>query len=217
MKNEKQSRKQNKIKAIIFDMNGVLALDVELKQGSKLSNSFHGRMAKSLNIPLDKWIDSIDRVYERAIEGKISEKETLNTIAKNLEMPAKKIEKTILKNYKKIFCKNKELYKYAYKLKKRGYKIAILSDQWHFSKKAIIDKRVLKNFNVVIVSSDVGVRKPEEKIYKMTLKKLKTKPQESIFIDNRDWNLKPAKKLGMKTILFKNNKQAIKEIEKLLK
>jgi FMN phosphatase YigB (HAD superfamily) len=36
-----------------------------------------------------------------------------------------------------------------------------------------------------------------------------------LFIDNREWNLKPARKLGMKTILFKNNKQTIKDLKKL--
>ncbi len=217
MERGKKASKKPKIKAVIFDTNGVLALDIELKHGTILSKSFHAKMAKSLKINLDKWFDAIDTSYAKSIEGKISEKKTLNTIAKNLNFPPKKVEKTIIKNYRKLFKKNKELYRYAFKLKKKGYKIAILSDQWHFSKKAIIDKKHNKKFDTVIVSCDVGMRKPNSKIYKMALKKLKVKPGESIFVDNRDWNLKPAEKLGIKTVLFKNNKQAIKEIEKILK
>ncbi|MEX0920588.1 MAG: HAD family phosphatase [Candidatus Pacearchaeota archaeon] len=208
---------EQEIKAVIFDMNGVLSLDVELKPGSSLSKSFHNLMAKSLKIDLDKWVDSIDRVYERSIEGKVSEKKTLNTIAKNLGMEPKKIERIIVKNYKKTFKNNKELYTYAFKLKKRGYKIAILSDQWHFSKKALLDKKKADKFDAVIVSCDVGIRKPDPKIYNLALKKLKVKPSEAVFIDNRDWNTKPAEKLGIKTILFKNNEQTFRELEKILK
>ena len=38
--------------------------------------------------------------------------------------------------------------------------------------------------------------------------------QDVLFIDNREYNLKPAKKLGMKTILFKDNKSCINELKK---
>ena len=43
------------------------------------------------------------------------------------------------------------------------------------------------------------------------LKKLKLRPGQCLFIDNQEWNLRPAKKLKMHTILFKNNKQLFKE------
>ncbi|MEX0920877.1 MAG: HAD family phosphatase [Candidatus Pacearchaeota archaeon] len=213
---QKKEDNKNKINAIIFDMNGVLVQGIELKKKTPLSKGFHTLMSKSLKVNLDKWIDSIDTSYAKSIEGKITEKKVLNTIAKNLEITPRKLEKTIIKNYKKLFKDNEELYKYAFELKKRGYKIAILSDQWHFSKKAIYDEKKIKKFDVVVTSCDVGMRKPNPKIYKLTLKKLRVKPHESIFVDNRDWNTEPAEKIGIKTVVFKNNKQAIREMEKLL-
>ena len=210
-------KKTHKIKAVIFDMNGVLALGVELKHGTSLSKSFHACVSKELGIEIDSWFDSIDPVYSDSIKGKVSEDKTINTISKNLEMSRPKLEKAIIKTYKKVFRENKELYSYAFQLKKRGFKIGILSDQWPFSKKAIYDNRKIGKFNVVITSCDVGMRKPNKKIYALTLRKLKVNANESIFIDNRDWNTKPAEKLGMKAILFKNNKQTIREIENLLR
>ena len=208
---------KSKIKAVIFDMNGVLALGVELKHGTRISKSFHNTISKKLGIGVDTWLDAIDSVYADSIEGKISEKKTLNTISKNLKISPKKLERLIMKFYRKLFKENKELYNYAFQLKRKGYKIAILSDQWPPSKKAIYHKNKIIKFDVVVTSSDVSMRKPNPKIYKLTLKKLKVKARESIFVDNRDWNTKPAEKLGIKTVLFKNNKQAIKEIERLLK
>ena len=143
---------------------------------------------------------------EKKVEGK-----------KPVKTPKKKLEKIIVDIYKTVQKPNKELYKFALKLKKQGYKVAILSDQWPFSKQAYVLKKYYKIFSPVIVSCDVKVRKPNLKIYKIILEKLKFKPQEIIFIDNQEWNLKPAKKLGMKTVLFKDNKQTINDVKKLLK
>ena len=103
----------------------------------------------------------------------------------------------------------------AFKLKKQGYEIAILSDQHHVSKEALIRNRDSKKFDIVLVSCDVGLRKPNPKFYKLMLKKLKLSANKIVFIDNQTWNLPPAKRLGMKTILFKNNNQAIKELKRL--
>jgi epoxide hydrolase-like predicted phosphatase len=214
---EQRKKRKNNIKALIFDMNGVLILDVELRKRTGISKSFHQDVARRLRLNLDKWFDAIDSSYADSIEGKISEKKTLRIISKNLKIKPKRLEKAVVKTYKKFFKRNKELYRYTYQLKKRGHKIAILSDQWHLSKKALINKKNTKKFNTIILSCDVGIRKPDLRIYKLTLKKLGVKAKESIFIDNREWNIKPAKKLRMKTVLFKNNKQAIREIEKLLK
>jgi FMN phosphatase YigB (HAD superfamily) len=41
------------------------------------------------------------------------------------------------------------------------------------------------------------MRKPNPLIYKLTLKKLKVKPSEAIFIDNQKWNILAAKKLAI--------------------
>jgi FMN phosphatase YigB (HAD superfamily) len=47
------------------------------------------------------------------------------------------------------------------------------------------------------------------------LKKLNSKPNECIIIDDEESNLLPAKKLGIKTILFKNPKQLKEQLESL--
>ena len=46
----------------------------------------------------------------------------------------------------------------------------------------------------------MGMRKPEERIYKLTLEKLDVDPQNCVFLDDLGMNLKPAKELGIKTI-----------------
>jgi len=219
---KKPLKNPQKIKAIIFDIGGVLALPkipANLIQNNKLLNGHrkfgvHDYISKTLKIFLDQWFDAIDTTYAKSIEGKISYKAVTKIISKNVGVSPRKLEKIIIRAYKNNFTQNKELYKTAFKLKKQGYKIAILSDQWPLSKKALVPKKYSRKFNVVVISCDVGMRKPDPRIYKWTLKKLNLPAKECLFIDNQKWNTKPAKKLKLNTILYKNNKQLFKELKK---
>jgi len=207
---------KKRIKAIIFDVGGVLQLGGYSKKPYKHHRTLgvHNYVSKKLGISLDQYFDSIDTTYAESIEGKISEKKALGTISKNLNTSVKKIKKLFIQAYKKNFKFNNQLLREALKLKKRGYKISVLSDQWYLSKEALITKKITKNFAPVIISCDFGVRKPNLKFYNIILKKLKIPSEQVLFIDNQKWNIKPAKKLGMKTILFKNNKQLFKQLSK---
>lgn len=209
-------KKEEGVKAIVFDVGGVLALGVfstTPKRGHHMLG-VHEYISKKLKMSLDQWLDAIDTNYALSIEGKISEEKTLDIISKNTKTSKKKLKKIIVLSYKKNFKQNKPLYDFAFKLKKQGYKIGILSDQWPFSKEALILKKYTKKFDSVIVSCDVGMRKPNPKIYKFLLKKLKLPAKQVLFIDNQEWNIKPADKIGMKTILFKNNSQLFNQLEK---
>ncbi|MEK6873015.1 MAG: HAD-IA family hydrolase [Nanoarchaeota archaeon] len=220
MKLKKETNKKKRIKAIIFDVNGVLQLEKYPPSILKREHlGVHEYMAKKFKLDLDSWFDSIDTFYSESIEGKIDGKKAVKIISKNLATDPRKIEKLFIKTYKKFFKKNKELYKTAYALKKKDYLVGVLSDQWHLSKKALITKDI-KKFEIVIISCDVGIRKPDLRIYKLLIKKIKEKNRkiktsEILFVDNREWNLKPANKLGMKTILFKDNKKLFRKFKKL--
>lgn len=219
--------KKEAIKAIVFDVGGVLALPsypVKLIQDTHLAGvpekcghrniGVHEYIANKFRIFLDQWFDAIDAIYAKSIEGHASEEEAILVISKNLGVKLRKIKRIIINAYRKNFYQNKELYKFAFKLRKKGYKIAILSDQWPLSKRALIKKRYMNKFDVVVFSCDVGVRKPNPKIYKIVLKKLNLPAKNCLFIDNQEWNITPAKKLGFKTILFKDNKHLFKQLFK---
>jgi len=215
MKNTKKEVSKT-IKTIIFDIGGVLEIN---KNSSILGKHRHTKgvheyVSKQLGISVDQYLDCIDTTYANSITGKITKKQTLDTLSKNLKTSKKNLQKIYKTAYKKNFNKNKWLYNFAFKLKKQGYKIAILSDQWHISKDSIVDKKLIKKFDVSVISCEVGVRKPSLKIYKIVLKELKLPSKNCLFIDNQEWNLKPAKKIGINTILFKNNNQFLKELKR---
>ena len=218
MGKEVKKANKNQIKALIFDIGGVLALSknpTSIKRGSNMHDlGVHERIAKKLKISIDQWFDTIDSTYADAYVGGVSEHTTIFTTARKLGTSPFKLAEVVIQAYRKNFKQNKKLYKFTFKLKKQGYKIAVLSDQWWLSKRAVVKESYMKKFNVVVISCDVGIRKPNPEIYKLALKKLKTPAKNCLFIDNQIWNLTPGKKLGMKTILFKDNKQLFKELEK---
>lgn len=207
--------KRGKIKAIIFDVGGVLARGKFIVVNNKERNGVHMHIAKKLRISLDQWFDSIDSTYAKSIEGLLPEDKTLETISKNVKTTQKRLRKIIVEAYDRSFKQNQQLFKKIFELKKQGYKIAVLSDQWHLSKEALMPPRLYKRFDEVVVSCDVGMRKPNPKMYKLILKRLKLPAKQVLFIDNQEWNIKPAKKLSMRTILYKDNKQLFKELDKL--
>jgi putative hydrolase of the HAD superfamily len=77
---------------------------------------------------------------------------------------------------------------------------------------------IFADFDGVIESSKVGVRKPEPRIYELMLETLALPPAACIFLDDLGVNLKPARKMGMTTIKvpFGDVRPAIGELSRLL-
>lgn len=94
----------------------------------------------------------------------------------------------------------KDVVDYAHSLKSRC-KIAILSNLMYFDKKRINDQYDLSKFDYVYLSFEIGMRKPDEKIYKYVLDDLKVKPEDILFIDDDYQNILAAKKCGWNTCL----------------
>lgn len=70
-------------------------------------------------------------------------------------------------------------------------------------------------FKVFVSSCFVGLRKPEEGIYRLALQITQRPPDQCCFIDDRPLNLDSAKRLGMRTINMQNPKQLRQDLEAL--
>lgn len=64
-----------------------------------------------------------------------------------------------------------------------------------------------KYFKHKIVSGDVKCRKPEKKIFELTLEKIKKCPAECLFIDNSVKNLAAAGEMGIQPIFFNRDNE----------
>jgi putative hydrolase of the HAD superfamily len=72
---------------------------------------------------------------------------------------------------------------------------------------------LLELFDVVLESSRLRLRKPEQAFYELACERLDVKPDEAVFLDDLGVNLKPARAMGMTTIKVSDPDAAITELE----
>lgn len=72
-----------------------------------------------------------------------------------------------------------------------------------------------KYFDAFLSSCYLGIRKPDEGIYRHALDITQRKPEECVFIDDRALNLECAQELGMRTIQFKDAAQLERDLRQM--
>lgn len=86
-------------------------------------------------------------------------------------------------------------------LTSKGYKLGIIANQKKGLENRLEEFGILKYFDIVIASAEVGVSKPDKEIFEIALAKANCKPNECIMIGDRlDNDIIPANQIGMKTI-----------------
>jgi len=75
---------------------------------------------------------------------------------------------------------------------------------------------VLAHFDVILESSQAGVRKPDPRFYELACEQLAMTPSDAVFLDDLGINLKPARAMGMTTIKVTDPHQAITDLEDMV-
>jgi putative hydrolase of the HAD superfamily len=70
-------------------------------------------------------------------------------------------------------------------------------------------------FDLFVSSCYVGMRKPDEKIYRVALDLIQKSPDECCFIDDRPPNIEGAARVGMRTVLMRDPAQLKKDLQAL--
>lgn len=193
------------IKAIILDMGGVV---------------LHGKIetvldciAEELHISKEEF-SQLFRAHKKELqEGKMK-------ISQLCELVKEKygIEKDILPIWKKCYLAimtfNTEVLELITKLRK-NYKIAVITNTSDIHTKINRERDAFKYFDEAIASSEAGMVKPNKEIYEAMLGKLKVKPEECIFVDDRESQVEPAVALGMKGLVFTDIKKFIEDLKRL--
>ena len=192
------------IKLVIFDLGNVL-----LKYDD---SQYCEYLSKKYKIPYKKAAAVIERYDTKMYTGRMKNSEFLHNVSKSLDIPLAKLE------FEGYFIRNakinKKLINFALSLK-RKYNVVILtniSSKRYKSMPKVFDR---SQFDKVFASCFLKMRKPNKNIYLYVLKKCKARPQEAIFIDDRKENVEGAERVGIKSILFKGNKQLLEKLSEL--
>ena len=208
----------SRVRAIISDFGGVLT--------TPLLESFAGLMRAS-GISLESVGKAMAKIAEREGSNPLFELETGRIteaafmVALADELSAERGSDVELDGFGERYFQelqpNERMIGFMRELRGRGYKMAICTNnirEWEDHWRAMLP--VEEIFDVVVDSAFVGSRKPEPRIYEITLERLGASPEAALFIDDVEVNCEGARKLGIEAIRFRSTEQAIDEIEAAL-
>ncbi len=179
----------SKQKAVIFDAMGV----VYVEGNDTVNLTYPYMLDRNPDLELQVLIDA----YIEAAEGNISSEELWRRcgFTDNIRQLEEDYLDTMLELDPDVVDVLEDL--------SRHYRLAMLSnDIGSWSRHLRSHFGLDEYFEEAVISGDVGVRKPEERIYRIVLERLGLKPQECVFVDDRPGNLEPAAALGMRTVLY---------------
>jgi putative hydrolase of the HAD superfamily len=208
-----------RIEAVISDFGGVLT--------SPLIESY-AAVQESSGVPLEALGKAMAAIMDRdgshplfELEtGRLSETQFLdglsNELTEELGRPVS------LHDFGDRFFENlhpnERMLEFMRGLRDQGYKLGICTNnvrEWEPLWRAKLP--VDEIFSVVVDSAFVGSRKPEPRIYEITLQRLGVSAQAALLIDDIEVNCTGARDLGMRAVWFRDTDQAIAEIEEQLR
>jgi putative hydrolase of the HAD superfamily len=198
----------SQITALFWDVGGVLltnAWDWEQRE----------RALEEFNLDEVEFHDRHEMVVSSLERGKISFDEYLE---RTIFYRQRSFTRETFKQY--IFSlsqAHEDVLAFARELAKSGkYLMATINNESIELNLYRIEKFGLRGvFTDFFSSCFVGLRKPEEGIYRLSLDVTQKQPQECCFIDDRDLNLECARSLGVHTIEMKDLGQLQQELRKL--
>jgi putative hydrolase of the HAD superfamily len=93
-----------------------------------------------------------------------------------------------------------------------GLRTGLISNSWGNER---YDRALLAElFDGVVISGEVGLRKPAEEIYRLGAEAVGLEPAACAYVDDLGGNLKPARALGMTTFLHRSAAETIPALER---
>ncbi len=197
------------IRAIITDYGGVLVQMVDETPRQELA---------------ERWGAPLDRIYKlvfdtessiRAALGEIGVEQHWRAILEILHVPPAAWA-DFIRQFWSADGLNAGLVDYLRALRPHC-KIGLLSNANDDLRQVLIDRwEIADLFDGMIISSEVGLLKPDPRIYRLAVECLGVQPEEAVFLDDMPENVEGARAAGLRAIRYLDNQQAIGGIEAAL-
>lgn len=198
-----------KIKAVIWDMGGVLLRSTNWSPRKQLAQD-HGLTLDGIH---DLVFNSESAI--KATLGEIDEVAHWKNIGKHLNM-----DESELLQFQKRFWEGDsldvELVNFIRGLKP-DYTTALLSNAWTGARRVLTEtKPCIDAFHLSVFSCEIGLAKPDPAIYGHIIKLCDVEADEAIFVDDAPENIKAANLFGIHGVLFRSSNQAIADVQAIL-
>jgi putative hydrolase of the HAD superfamily len=98
-----------------------------------------------------------------------------------------------------------------------GIRVGVITNSWGTAPyDPYAAHQLSQRFDAVVISSQVGLRKPDPAIYRLAAEELAIPPVRVVFVDDIAANLQPARELGMAVIHHVDPASTVHELERLL-
>lgn len=180
-----------KIKAVLFDMDGVL---IDAKD-------WH---YEALNRALALFGHEISRADHLSTYDGLPTRRKLEMLSAERGLPAglHRFINTMKQQYtmELVYQKCKPVFAHEFalsKLKDQGYRLALCSNSIRNSIEVMLKKsNLLDHFDVILSNEDVVHSKPDPDIYITAMNRLEVEPSESLIVEDNDHGIKAAKASG---------------------
>ena len=95
--------------------------------------------------------------------------------------------------------------------RRAGIATGLVSNSW--GEEGYDRSRFAELFDAVVISGQIGIRKPAPEIYALAAERLGREPERCVFVDDLAGNLKPALAIGMATVLHRDAETTLAELE----
>ena len=196
------------MKNIIFDLGGVV---VEWN-GERVIDSFKGDPSLIMYIKSNGFFKDYWAAFDK---GTLGREELVNKVALLTGIPAEECVAFVehVKLSLKPIPETEALIK---ELSAQGYKLYCLSNMSIDFYDYLKTREVFRYFDGQVISAIEHMVKPDREIYDLILQRYHLKPEESLFIDDLEANIKAAQALGINTVHFSDKQKGNKEIKERL-
>ena len=95
---------------------------------------------------------------------------------------------------------------------KSFYHAGLLSNAWSDLRTILHRLGIADAFDVMVISAEEHLMKPDPAIYRLALERLKVRPEEAVFVDDREENVQAARALGIHGIRYRSREQVFAEL-----
>jgi epoxide hydrolase-like predicted phosphatase len=196
------------IKAILFDYGSVLVQMVDETPRQQLADLYGIPLKRIYNLLFDT------EASIQAALGEISMEHHWHAIHEILHIPpAERAE--FIRQFWSADALNRELVDMLPSLRDR-YSLGLISNA-NDDLRAMLTERwqIADLFDDMIISAEVGLLKPDRRIYELAVQRLSVQPDEAVFIDDMPVNVEGAQIAGLQAIQYLNNQQVIEALSKV--
>lgn len=197
-----------RIEAGMFDMGGVVT-----------SGNWYRPTVREIAWNRDLSIEQVQKAWKEITPalatGKISEEEHWKRYPKGPNAKPLPKESLFLREFRRRFKPYAGTMDLLRRIKENGLSLAVISNTLEVHVRFLDEKGILDPFDVKVLSNEVGVEKPDPRVWEIALERLGVEPKQAFYVDDREDLLHTPAKMGIEIVWYRKQTQLRRDLKSL--